>query len=51
MTFQLDASGILQVKARDAQTGKEQRASLDLVGEMPQHEVDSARERVQSLRR
>jgi molecular chaperone DnaK len=51
VTFQLDASGILQVKARDAQTGKEQRASLDLVGEMPQHEVDSARERVQSLRR
>ncbi|NVB77530.1 MAG: Hsp70 family protein [Kofleriaceae bacterium] len=51
VTFQLDASGILQVKARDAQTGREQRASLDLVGEMPQHEVDSARERVQSLRR
>jgi molecular chaperone DnaK len=51
VTFQLDASGILQVKARDAHTGKEQRASLDLVGAMPQAEVQASRERMQSLRR
>jgi hypothetical protein len=41
----------LQVRARDAQTGNEQRASLDLVGAMPQEEVSDARERLQSLRR
>jgi molecular chaperone DnaK len=46
-----DANGILQVRARDAQTGNEQRASLDLVGAMPQEEVSDARERLQSLRR
>jgi molecular chaperone DnaK len=51
VTFFLDASGILQVKARDAHTGKEQRASLDLVGAMPQAEVQASRERMQSLRR
>ena len=51
VTFQLDASGILQVKARDAHTGKEQRASLDLVGAMPQAEVQASRERMQALRR
>ncbi len=51
VTFQLDASGILNVRARDASTGKEQRASLDLVGAMPQADVDASRERVQALRR
>ncbi len=51
VTFQLDASGILNVRARDANTGKEQRASLDLVGAMPQADVDASRERVQALRR
>ena len=51
VTFQLDASGILQVKARDAHTGMEQRASLDLVGAMPQAEVQASRERMQALRR
>ncbi|MEO8842244.1 MAG: Hsp70 family protein [Kofleriaceae bacterium] len=51
VTFQLDANGILQVKARDAHTGKEQRASLDLVGAMPQSEVQASRERMQALRR
>jgi molecular chaperone DnaK len=47
VTFVLDASGILQVRARDAQTGREQRASLDLVGAMPQQEVAASRERMQ----
>ena len=51
VTFQLDANGILQVKARDAQTGNEQRASLDIVGTLPQEDVSAARERIQALRR
>jgi molecular chaperone DnaK len=51
VTFMLDASGILQVRARDAQTGREQRATLDLVGAMPQQEVAASRERMQQLRR
>jgi molecular chaperone DnaK len=51
VTFMLDASGILQVRARDAQTGQEQRVSLDLVGAMPQADVGAARDRIQQLRR
>lgn len=51
VTFTIDASGILQVRARDAQTGQEQRASLDIVGVMPQAQVAAARDRVAALRR
>ena len=51
VTFLLDASGILQVRARDAQTGREQRATLDLVGSVPDADVASSRNRVQALRR
>jgi molecular chaperone DnaK len=51
VTFLLDASGILQVRARDAQTGREQRAALDLAGAMPQADVQASRERMQALRR
>ncbi len=51
VTFALDASGILQVKARDAQTGREQRARLDLVGGVQEQDVSAARDRVQQLRR
>jgi molecular chaperone DnaK len=51
VTFMIDASGILQVRARDAQTGQEQRVSLDLVGAMPQADVGAARDRIQQLRR
>ncbi len=51
VTFSLDASGILQVRARDAQTGREQRASLDLVGGLRDQDVAGARERFQQLRR
>ncbi len=51
VTFHLDASGILQVRARDAHTGREQSASLDLAGAMPQAEVQASRERMQALRR
>jgi hypothetical protein len=51
VTFMLDASGILQISARDAQTGTEQRASLDLIGGVPQQDVAASRERLQQLRR
>jgi molecular chaperone DnaK len=51
VTFQLDASGILQVRARDAQTGREQRASLDIVGTIQAQDVEAAREKLQALRR
>ena len=52
VTFALDASGILQVRARDAQTGREQRATLDVVGNVAQEDVGAAREKLQhALRR
>jgi molecular chaperone DnaK len=51
VTFALDASGILQVRARDPQTGQEQRASLDIVGTLPHEDIAASRERLQSLRR
>ncbi len=51
VTFQLDVSGILQVSARDAQTGREQTARLDLVGGVRGEDVAASRERVQQLRR
>jgi molecular chaperone DnaK len=51
VTFVIDASGILQVSARDAATGAEQRASLDLVGGIQQQDVAASRERIQQLRR
>ena len=51
VTFSLDASGILQVQARDAATVAEQRARLDLLGGMPQQDVAASRDRLQLLRR
>ena len=51
VTFSLDASGLLEVRARDAQTGQEQRATLDIVGVMPEAQVSAARDRVAALRR
>jgi molecular chaperone DnaK len=51
VTFSVDASGILQVRARDAQTGQEQRASLDLVGTQSPDEVAAARARFAGMRR
>ena len=51
VTFMLDANGILQIHARDPQTGREQRASLDIVGSIAQEDVSSAREKLQALRR
>jgi molecular chaperone DnaK (HSP70) len=51
VTFMLDTSGMLQVTARDAETGQIQRVELDLVGRMDEHEVAASRERMQQLRR
>jgi molecular chaperone DnaK len=51
VTFELDASGILQVRARDPQTGREQRASLDVVGSMQPQDVAAAREKIAALTR
>jgi molecular chaperone DnaK len=50
VTFAIDASGILQVRARDARTGQERRASLDVLGAQSADEVDAARNRLQQLR-
>lgn len=49
--FAIDASGILQVRARDATTGREQRASLNVIGTVPEGDVAAARDRVKQLRR
>jgi molecular chaperone DnaK len=50
VTFAIDASGILQVRARDARTGQERRASLDVHGAQSPAEVDAARTRLRELR-
>ncbi|MCB9559520.1 MAG: Hsp70 family protein [Kofleriaceae bacterium] len=50
VTFAIDHSGILQVRARDARTGREQRASLDILGAQSPAEVDAARSRLRELR-
>ncbi|HMG56610.1 MAG TPA: Hsp70 family protein, partial [Kofleriaceae bacterium] len=50
VTFALDASGVLQVRARDAETGAEQRATLSLVGGVAQEDVAASRDRLQQLR-
>ncbi|HEX3760358.1 MAG TPA: Hsp70 family protein [Kofleriaceae bacterium] len=51
VTFALDASGVLQVRALDAHTGAEQRATLSLVGGVAQEDVAASRDRLQQLRR
>jgi len=51
VTFVLNASGILEVSARDARTGREQHASLDIVGAQSAQEVIEARARLRALRR
>jgi molecular chaperone DnaK len=50
VTFALDADGILQVRARDARTGHERRASLDVLGAQSPDEVAAARARLRDLR-
>jgi molecular chaperone DnaK len=51
VTFSLDPTGVLHVRARDAQTGVEQRATLALVGGVAQEDLAASRERLQQLRR
>jgi molecular chaperone DnaK len=51
VTFTIDASGILQVRARDARTGQEQRVSLEILGRHSPEEVAAAAGRLQQLRR
>ena len=51
VTFAIDASGILRVKARDARTGQEQRASLEVLGAQSPEEVAAAANRLRELRR
>jgi molecular chaperone DnaK len=51
VTFAIDASGILRVRARDAETGAEQQVSLDVIGSVPDEDVAASRERMQQLRR
>jgi molecular chaperone DnaK len=50
VSFEIDTSGMLQVTARDAETGREQRVELDLVGRMEDHEVQASRKRVERMR-
>lgn len=51
VTFSIDASGILHVRARDTMSGKEQRASLNVIGTLPEGDVAASRERMQQFRR
>jgi len=51
VAFELDTSGMLQVRARDAATGQVQQVSLDLVGRMDESEVNAARDRIGKLLR
>jgi molecular chaperone DnaK (HSP70) len=51
VTFELDASGILRVRARDILTNMEQRAALAIVGTIPDDELEDARERIRELTR
>jgi molecular chaperone DnaK len=50
VTFLIDDSGILQVRARDEHTGREQRADLELLGQPSREEVTTATHRVRQLR-
>ena len=51
VTFTVDVSGILRIHAKDTKTGTEQRASLDLLGAMPDEDVEEAQKRLQALKR
>lgn len=50
VTFHIDESGILHVRARDENTGREQRADLELLGQPSQEQVSSATARLRSIR-
>ena len=51
VTFEMDASGILNVRARDVLTNREQSASLDVVGTLPAEDIAAAQERLKRLTR
>jgi molecular chaperone DnaK len=51
VTFAIDASGILNVRARDVRSGREQHASLDIIGAQSADEVAVSRDRLQQMRR
>ncbi len=50
VTFRIDASGMLEVAARDEETGRERQASVNLLGAQSSEEVEAARARMQRLR-
>jgi molecular chaperone DnaK len=49
VTFAIDLDGRLQVRARDVASGREQRATLEVVGAQSPTEVAAARERLRGL--
>ena len=51
VTFPLDASGILQVRARDAHTGPSSARRSISSAALPQQDVAASRDRMQQLRR
>jgi molecular chaperone DnaK len=50
VTFHIDQNGILHVRARDENTGREQRADLELLGQPSQEEVSTATARLRTMR-
>ncbi|MFW5921442.1 MAG: Hsp70 family protein, partial [Polyangiales bacterium] len=49
VTFMLDASGTLDVKARDEATGREQAIRINLLGGLEDEEIAAMRERQQNM--
>jgi len=45
VTFEIDTDGILQVSARDPETGKEERAHIRVLGTIPEERMDEIIER------
>jgi molecular chaperone DnaK len=48
VTFQIDASGILDVRARDLDTGRQQLVRINLLGGVNDGEIEAMRARQQS---
>ncbi len=43
--FMIDADGTLQVRAQDVGTGQQQQIAIKLIGELPEEQIDSLRQR------